>query len=109
MAKAPKQSNPVEPKKPAPPAPAAGGIIFMGQTRAGGWVEIRKPIAAPPGKPEGRLVAAARADLKKLYPHGATDDMSITQLQNELRVAREDQGRKGYSYDTVARALGRRN
>jgi hypothetical protein len=63
---------------------------------------------AKPRKHDGRLVTAAKADLKKLYPRRVPDDISTTQVQNELNVPFEKQGRKGYSYDTVRRALGRR-
>jgi len=56
----------------------------------------------------GRVVTAAEADLNKLYPHGVPDGVSTKQAENELRAAREKQGRKGYSYETVRRALGRR-
>jgi len=57
---------------------------------------------------DGRRVAAAKADLNKLYPRGVSDDVLTKQAENELRVVCEKQGRKGYSYETVRRALGRR-
>jgi hypothetical protein len=65
-------------------------------------------VHSEPNEQDGPRVAAAKADLNKLYPCGVSDDISAKQVENELRVLCEKQGRKGHSYETVRRALGRR-
>jgi len=71
--------------------------------------EIALANMKPKKRGDGRRVAAAKADLDKLYPRGVSDDISTTQAEGDLRAAFEKQGRKDYySYETVRRALGRR-
>jgi hypothetical protein len=118
MAKAHKQSTPVAPDKPidAPPAPA-GGIVFMVQTRAGEWVEVRKPIAASPGKAEPKKRASRQQErvmraVRKHWPNGVSNDVPIATVwgivAGELEAESKAQGLAIPSQTTVARALGRR-
>jgi hypothetical protein len=119
MAKAPKQSTSVETEKPidTPPAPAAGGIIFMGQTRAGGWVEVRKPIAAPPGQAEPKKRIARQQErvlraVRNRWPNGVPSNLTIETVRgivaDDLAPESKNLGLADPSWETVARALGRK-
>jgi hypothetical protein len=95
MAKAPKQS-----------------IIFMGQTRGGGWVEIRKPIVTPPEAPKKRIPRQQKQVqlvVSKHWPNGEWRELSIKAV---WKIVGEDFKSRGLgdppSYETVARALGRK-
>lgn len=78
-------------------ATAVGGAISAVTAEAGAFKEYG-----------GRKVAAARADIKKRFPHGVGADVLTTQVHNELRVLCEGEGRTPHSYENVRRALKRR-